>query len=216
VNTAGTFFPLSEAPGTNVKTLTIGCYADGKLFSVAGAAGTFNAVFPSGRMAYIDWTFTGKWQPVTNTALIAPTYPTTAPFRYATAGTTFNSVALCLEQVTFDAGNSVILRECAADATGYGSAMVTDRYPKITANPESVAIATRDPHAQLLAGTEAAFELTLLTPGGGSVIVAAPKAQVLNTQDEDRNGLMVDALEFGCNKNGTTNNQELTFAFDPD
>jgi hypothetical protein len=91
--------------------------------------------------------------------------------------------------------------------------MVTDRYPKITANPESVAIATRDPHAQLLAGTEALFELSVPTPGGGSVDFQAPKAQVLNTQDEDRNGLMVDALEFGCNKNGTSNDQELTINF---
>jgi hypothetical protein len=216
VATGGVYTPRSEAPGSNVKTLTIGCYADGKLYSIAGAMGTFQAVFPNGRPAYIDWTFTGKWQAVTNTALITPTYPTTLPMRYASATTTFNSVALCLEQVTLDAGNTVTPRECTADATGYHSYIVTDRYPKITANPEAVAIATRDPHAQLLAGTEAAFALSIPTTGGGYVGFDAPKAQLLSVGDEDRSGLMVDALEFGCNKNGSTHDQELSITFDAD
>jgi hypothetical protein len=216
VETSDVFYPLTEAPGANVKTLTIGCYAGGKLFSIAGAMGTFQAVFPNGRMPYIDWTFTGKWQPVTNTPAITPTYPTTLPLRYASATTRYNSTALCVEQVTFDAGNTVIMRECTADATGFASAMVTDRYPKITANPEAVAIGTRDPHAQLLAATEAQFDLSITVGSTGSVQFVAPKAQVLNTQDQDRNGLMIDALEFGCNKNGTNNNQELTITFIPD
>jgi hypothetical protein len=215
VEISDVFTPRTEAPGANVKTITIGCYADGKLFSIAGAMGTFQAVFPNGRPAYIDWTFTGKWQPVTNTALITPTYPTTLPLRYSTATTTFNSVALCLEQVTFDAGNTVIMRECTADETGYGAALVTDRYPKITANPESVAIATRDPHAQLLAGTESSFSLLIPVAVTGALQFVASKAQVLSTQDEDRNGLMIDAMEFGCNKNGATHDEELSISFIP-
>lgn len=214
VNNSSTFEPNTEAPGSNVKTVTIGCFADGKLFRIAGAMGTFQAVFPTGRMAYIDWTFTGKWVTASDTAIIAPTYPTTIPLRYATTTTTYNSVALCVESVTFDAGNTVILRECAADVTGYATALVTDRYPKITANPESTLVATRDPHGYLTAGTEAAFSLSVPV-STGSLTWTATDAQVLNTQDEDRGGVMVDALEFGCNRSGTTDDLELVIIFDP-
>jgi hypothetical protein len=213
VNDAGIFRATSEAPGSNVKTLTIGCYADGKLFSIAGAMGTFNLVLPAGQMAYIDWTFTGKWQAVTNTAMITPTYPTPAPLVYRSATTTFNSVALCVDSVTVDAGNNVIMRECTADASGFATALVTDRYPRITASPEAAAIGTRDPHAQLLAGTQATFQLSVTVGTAGAFQVNAPAAQVLNTQDEDRNGVMVDSMEWGCNKNGANLNQDLNLVF---
>jgi hypothetical protein len=199
VDNSGVFGPRSEAPGSNVKTLTIGCYADGKLFSIAGAMGTFNMVFPAGQMPYIDWTFTGKWQAVTNTAMITPTYPTVAPLRYASATTTYASAALCLDSVTVDAGNNVIMRECTADASGFATALVTDRYPRITGSPEAAAIGTRDPHAQLLAGTTASFSLSIDVGADGSFDVVSANAQVLNTQDEDRNGVMVDSMEWGCN-----------------
>lgn len=216
VNSAGIFTPRSEAPGSNVKTLTIAGYTDGQVKTLAGCMGTFQIVSPNGRTPYIDWTFTGKWIAPTSASLLTPTYPTTLPMRYASATTTYNSVALCAEQITIDAGNNVIMRECAADATGYGAALVTDRYPKITANPESVAFATRDSYAQLLAASEAEFLLVIPTPGGGDITISAPKAQVLNPQEAERSGLLVDQIEWGCNKNGTTHDQELSIAFNPD
>ena len=64
VNSAGTLTPRSEAPGTNVKTLTLGVYEDGVLKTLAGAAGTFVLNCPTGKMAFIEWTFTGVWQDV--------------------------------------------------------------------------------------------------------------------------------------------------------
>lgn len=197
-NTSGFFEPVAEAPGTNVKTVTIGVYSDGKLFSIYGAMGTFRIVFPNGRPCYIEWTFTGKWAAVTDTALLSPTYPTASVLRYATATTTFNSVALCVESLTLDAVNTVVMRECATDATGFHTALVTDRYSKLTANPESALVATRNPHGQLVAGTEAEFTLSMPT-GTENLVFLAAKAQVLSVGDGDRNGIMVDDLEFGLN-----------------
>jgi len=216
VNSGGVFTPRSEAPGSNVKTITIAGYFDGQIKTLAGCMGTFQIVLPAGGLAYIDWTFTGKWIAPTSGSLLTPTYPTTKPFRYATATTTYDSVALCLQQVTIDAGNNVIMRECAADATGFGSALVTDRYPKITANPEAVALGTRNPWQQFLNSDEENFTVEIPTPGGGILAITAPKAQLLNVQKSDRNGLIVDDLEFGCNKNGATHDQELAISFTPD
>jgi hypothetical protein len=197
-NTAGAFAPIAEDPGTNAKTVTIGVYSAGKLFSIYGAMGTFRMVFPNGRTAYTEWTFTGKWAAVTDTALLTPTYPTTPSFRYATAVTTYNSVALCVESLTLDAGNTVVMRECATDVTGFHTALVTDRYSKLTANPESALVASRNPHGQLVAGTEAAFALSI-PYGAVAFTIDAAKAQVLSVGDGDRNGIMIDDIEFGLN-----------------
>jgi len=197
-NTTGLFEPIAEDPGSNSKTVTIGVYAAGKLFSIYGAMGTFRMVFPNGRPAYTEWTFTGKWAAVTDTALLSPTYPTDASIRYAAATTTFNSVALCVESLTIDAGNTVVMRECATDATGFYTALVSDRFSKLSANPESALVASRNPHGQLVSGTEAAFVLSVAY-GTESLVYSALEAQVLSVGDGNRNGIMVDDLEFGLN-----------------
>lgn len=213
VDSSGTITPRSEAPGSNVKTLTIGVYEDGVFKSIAGAMGTFKIVCPSGKQCMIEWEFTGVWQAPTDVALIAPTYPTELPIRYSTATTTYNSVALCVENFTLDAGNEVILRECASTAAGYISALVVSRYPKATANPETVLVATQDRFGAWLASTEAILSVTLDTPTNSSLVISAPKAQIINVQESDRNKLMTDEVEWSLNRNGNTADQEVTFTF---
>lgn len=209
VNSTGTFTPRSEAPGSNVKTLTIGGYINGVFKSIAGATGTFKFVFPSGRTAYIEWTFTGVWQAVTDTAIISPTYPTDSPLRAGSMTTTFDSVAFCFENLSIDAGNQVVMRECSTSASGYISSMIVDRVPKIMANPESVLVATQDRYGKLLAGTEASLSIAI----GSAITFTAPKAQVVNIQEGDRNKFVIDDIEWQCNKNGSTADQELSIAF---
>lgn len=215
VDTAGTFSPVSEGPGSSVKTLTLAHYKDGKRVLLSGAMGTFKMVFPTGKVAYIEFTFTGKYSTnETDTALIAPTYPTTLPMRFAAGALTWNSVALCTSSVEVDAGNTVIMRECvnATDRSGYVSALVTDRAPIITADPESVLVATQDRDAHWLSSLPYAMVIQLGT-AGGAVTVNAPKAQLENKQQGDRNKLMVDNLTWLATK-GSGVDTELTIVFD--
>jgi len=211
--TSQTVSPVSEAPGSNVKTLTLAVYENGIRKTLAGAMGTFQLVCPTGRRAYMEFTFTGVWQPVVDTAILAPTYPTDLPIRYASAVSTYNSVALCVESVTFDVGNNVVLKECASTAAGFDYAIVTDRSPTITCNPESTLVATQDRFGGWLAATEAEFSITLDAVSNATIEVSAPKAQITNLQEGDRNGIQTDDITFMCNKNGATNNQELQFDF---
>lgn len=210
VNATGTFTPRSEAPGSNVKTLTIASYQNGQRKMLSGAVGTFNMVFPSGRLAYIDWTFTGVWVAPTDTAMIAPTYPTTeTPLRAGSMTTTFNSVAFCFEQLSIDAGNTVVMRECSTNATGYVSGIITDRNPTIKGNPESVLVATQDRFGLWLSGTEASLSIAI----GGAITISVPKAQVTNIQEGDRNKMVIDEIEWAANKNGVTADQEMSIVF---
>ena len=215
VQTTGVFSPLSEGPGTNVKTITIGHYKDGKRSLLSGAMGTFKIMAPTGKMASIEFTFTGKYSTnETDTALIAPTYPTTLPLRVAAGALTWNSVALCTSNVEVDAGNSVIMRECmnATDRSGFISAIVTNRQPVITADPESELVATQDRDALWLTSSPQAFSMQIGV-AGTSITVAAPKAQLENKQQGNRNDMMTDDLTWLATK-GSAADTELTITFD--
>ncbi len=222
VKSGQVYTPRSEAPGTNVKTLTIGLYQDdgasGTVFkSIAGAMGTFTVNLPTGRMGYIEWTFTGVWQEPTNTAMITPTYPTDMPLRFAGGLAEWNDVNLCVESATVDAGNTVIMRECPTTDAGYISAFITNRVPVVTANPEASTIAAQNRWAAWLASTEYALELDVAGPAGtvSDAVLSfdAPKAQLINNQEADREGMVTEDLQFQLNKNGATHDQELSITF---
>lgn len=216
VDAAGVFSPKTEGPGSNVKTLTIGHYKDGKRSLLSGAMGTFKLSFPTGKVAFITFTFTGKYSSnETDTAIIAPTYPTTLPLRFAAGALTWNSVALCTSNVEVDAGNSVIMRECvnASDRSGYVSALVTNRAPIITADPESVLVATQDRDAKWLTSTPEALSITINGTGNSTVVVAAPKAQIENKQQGNRSDMDVDNLTWLATANASTPDTELTITF---
>ena len=215
VETTGTFYPLTQAPGSSVKTITIGHYKDGKRSLLSGAMGTFKIVCATGKVATIEFTFTGKYSSnETDTAIISPTYPSTTPLRFAQGALTWNSVALCTSSVEVDAGNSVIMRECvnASDRSGYVSALITNRAPVITADPESVLVATQDRDSLWLTPTAQAFSMQIGTTGN-SVTISAPKAQLENKQQGNRSDMLVDTLTWLATAGSSVDN-ELTIAFD--
>jgi len=209
------YFPVSEAPGTNVKTLTIGAYCDGVFKSICGAVGTFKLVCPVGRMAYFEFEFQGVWVPPTDVSILAPTYPTALPLRYATSTTTFASNALILENLTLDCGNEITMRESPATVGGYVAGIITSRKPKVTGNPEAKLVATRNPNGQFLAMTEGILTWDLDGPTTSVVTIAAPNAQLIKVQEADRNNLVTDDLEWSLNRNGSTVDREFSILFTP-
>lgn len=219
VKDTNTFTPRSEAPGSNVKTLTFYHFLNGKRRKVFGAAGSFSFHAPTGQPAYFDWTFTGVWGGEADAAIVTPTYPTDLPIR-STGVTELGDVGLCASEVVIDAGNSVILRECSTNVSGqlragYESAIITDRTPTISVDPEAKLVATRDAYGAWIAMTEATWELDIAGPTNSLITFDAPKAQIISNADGDRNGLAIDTLQLQCNKNGATHDQELSIVFTP-
>jgi hypothetical protein len=215
VASSTTFTPRSEIPGTNVKTLTIGGYINGKFKSICGAVGNARFVMVAGQPIYIDWTFTGIYVAESDATLITPTYPTTlTPLRFAGGATSWNSATICLQQANFDIGNVVTGRECTTPVAAYDSFVVTDRVPKVTGNPESKLVATRDVYSQFINMTEAALSFTIDGPGNSTLVISAPKAQIVNgPQEGERNGIVTDEIEWQLNRNGATVDQEFSIVF---
>lgn len=215
-DTAGTFEPLLEAPGTNVKTLTIAKYMDGKRRLLRGCMGTFQIIWVTGELAVIDWTFMGVWDGESAQSILTPTYPTVAPLRVSGGTTTFNSVGACMQSLTFDAGNVVTPLECnngSGNTSGYDYFIVADRNPKITGNPQSKLIATQDRMNLFLASTEAAFSSSIAAPSSSAITIAAPKAQIISNTEAEREGIAIDNIEWQCNRNGSAQNEEFSITF---
>lgn len=214
VNSAGTFSPKSELPGSSVKTITLGAYINGKRHLMRGCSGTFTINYETGKLASINWTFTGVWSSTTDVAILAPTYPTALPIRVSNATFTIGTWSPCFQNLTIDAGNEVFLRECATntDGSGYASAVITGRKVTGSINPEGELIATRPNYDDWIASTERAFSIAIQN-ATDKVTVAMPKFQIQNLQDGERNGVVTDEITFQANKSAAAGNDEMTIAF---
>jgi hypothetical protein len=217
VESGGVFSPISRGPGGAglPKTITIGQYVDGKLRRLSGCMGTFVITAPTGKVAEIAFTFQGKFfENETDQAIITPTYPTAAPLRFADGTLTWAAANICTSQITVDAGNTVILRECVENGnrTGIKSALVTNRAPIITGDPEAVLVATANRESQWVDMTTGVLAATLKGTGNSTVVISAPAAQIEDKQKGDRNGMVTDDITWLCTE-GATADSELTITF---
>jgi hypothetical protein len=118
-----------------------------------------------------------------------------------------------LESATIDLGNVITARECSTSAAGIDNFVITDRNPIITGNPESKLIATQGRYAQLRDSTEATLSFTIDGPSTSTLVFSIPKAQLQTKPMGDRNGIMIDQLEWQANKNVDASDEELSIIF---
>jgi hypothetical protein len=208
------YYPESEAPGSNVKTVTIGVYENGKIRKLTGAMGSFKINLIAGDMCFIEWEFKGAYSVVADGSMLTQTAVSGTVIKFAGASAcSWNSVELAAKTIVIDSGNELTPIEKGTATGGVLNYLVTNRVPKITCDPEAVLAATQDRESLWLAGTEHQFITTLDTPTNSSLSITAPKAQIISIPEGDRNGIITDEIEFQCNKNGSTVDQELYLTF---
>ena len=209
-NTAGTFTPSSEGPGSNVKTVTLALYIDGLKKTLRGCMGNCKFTMTAGRPVEVEFDFRGIWVDPIDASALAPTYPTTAPLRFASSGLTLAAAAIPpVRQFTIDFGNEVALREDSQDASGLAYAVVTGRRVNGTLDPESALVASHDVFGIFKAGTEKALAISL---GSANNIVsfAAPKLQFLKPEEADRNGVQCENVPYQLNRSVSAGDDELS------
>lgn len=212
VNSSGTFSPKTEAPGSNVKTLTLATYVDGVKRVLFGAMGNWRIELIAGTMARVFWEFTGIYSPTSDVSILTPTYPTAQPLRYVANELTYNSLTPIANQVVFDAGNTVILREDGTQLSGYKTALITDRNPTVTISPEAVLVATEDRYGDFFSATGAALTCEIAGEDTSTISIGAGNAFYQSINPGDRNGVVTDDIVWSCNKD-TSNDNELTITF---
>lgn len=214
VASSTTFTPRTEIPGSNVKTVTLGCFADGKLRTLYGAMGNAKINLNVGRMITVDFEFFGVLADDTDTAIPSSiNYVNTLPLRFAGGATSWASTSLFIQSATLDLRNVVTARENSATVAGIHSFVVTDRNPLVKANPEAKLVATQDRWGQFTAHTEGTLSFTIDGPSTSTVVISAPKAQIVSIPEGDRGGIVTDEIEWQLNKNVDTADQEFSIAF---
>jgi len=216
------FLPSSAAPAdgadsTAVRTITIGVYENGMLKKLRGCMGNAVFTFEAGKPVRIEFTFTGLWDAPTDVAILAPTYPTVIPPRYASSVVTIGAWQPAHHQITIDLGNQVMLREDPADVTGYRSAAITMRRITGTMDPESdlVGAGTNDPYTLWLAQSEPALSIEIPdgSADGNRILVDAGNLQITNVQEADREDLQTDEVSFVLNRVLAAGDDELSIQF---
>lgn len=205
---AGVVTPLTAQATNTLASATLGLYQAGRQKRIAGAMGNFKVTGKTGSPVYLEWAFEGAWMSPKSVAIpSAITYPTTIPPRFAGAAFTLGGQAMRVSQFEFDPGNKLYLREdpnAVDDAstpvlTGIRAAIVVDRKPMITIDPESLPLSTLDWFAGHAVGTTYSFTCQIGAVVGNIVTLAASAVQLYNPpEDEDRSGIMADKLQFIC------------------
>ncbi len=206
--------PTGGSDATAVRTLTLGFYEDGLKKALKGCMGNAVFSFNSGQVIRIEFTFTGVWVAPSDVGLLSPTYPTVTPARFVSSGLTIGAWSPKVQELTIDLGNDVQMREDSDQAEGYVSAIIADRNPTGTLNPEATLVATNDAYGDWLSSTEQALSISVTGGGDGNTLAfAAPKLQFQNVQEGDRNGIQTDDITFQLNRSAATGDDEFTLTF---
>lgn len=200
-----------EAAGSTTETITIAQYENGKRRAMYGCMGNAVFKFVAGKLVRVEFTYQGVWQGETDAAILEPTYLTDSPLRFVSSALELTSGSPSwnplVESLSLDLGNKIYLRPDSSTAKGFHSAVISDRLPKVTINPEAVLVATQDVidhwlDYDVFAASWAASE------GGDSATFETSNLQIINPQRGDREGVMTEEIEAQINDDDL----EITFA----
>lgn len=209
--TGSTYAPVTGS--ATADSCTCGWYVDGWLFQSAGTMFRWTMEGKTGDAVMLTFTGKGVWQTPTAVAMIAPTFPTVAPPRFAGATFTVGGAALTLEKFTLAMDTELYLRPDPAVAAAFKACCIPDRRYTLKVDPEALALGTKDWFADYIARTEAALSIVVGASANNIATISAPKLQVADApKPANRGGVFINEALFQTNISGSTADSELTIA----
>jgi hypothetical protein len=213
--TSTTYGCRTEAPGSNVKTLTMAHYVDGVIRRIRGAVGTFTISCLAGQKISLDFTFQGVFDSFEAGAIITPTYPTGEALRWAGSSTTIGASEIAASALTFDLGNVISPLESQSVDEGVKNFIITDRRPTLTIDPEADTSNTITRYSTWMAQTPVAIAWDTVNADNGEWVFSLPAAQFINQQPGDRGGIETEQLNFLACRTATLNDEfSMTYTLD--
>lgn len=216
VSTSVTYAPASEdVPSVTIQLRELSTNGTAKIKEIHGARGTVVFEVVKGQIVRARFEFTGVYNKPTEGVVLTP-QPSLAPLPVAALALSFSFQGvgtLKAQTITVDKANTVALRNDVNQASGNFSAVITARTPVGAIDPEREDIATIDTFANLVANTEGVLSYVLGTVAGNILTFNAPKAQIMNDVDADRDGIRTDALDLAFNQSAVAGDDEFTLAF---
>ena len=205
---------VTYAPATaNVSSATLALYIDGVRKLIFGARGNVSLKLYSGEIGLLHFTFTGADYNITDQAMLTSglAYQTTKPPAIINVTFTIDSLAAILSKIDINMNNVIKIREAMSKASGYYSAVITDREASLSLDPELVTVATYDWYGKLRSGNEGALSAVIGATAGNIITVTSPKVQYTGINPGNRNNLAT--LGIDCQLNRNTGDDEISIAF---
>lgn len=203
-NTSEAYTPSSTI--TDHKTVSITVWEDGKKKQLKGAMGNCVISGEQGMPIYLEFTMTGFYVQMADEALSTPTWSANAtlPEVMGSGALTFGALTVYPSKFQLDFGNNVVER------SGSGYFVITDRTPILSIDVEDDNDATADYPAIRIAGTQTAFSMAIGSAAGKMITVAAPKVQIQELKEADRNGILTYDLTGLCTANTGDDEYSIT------
>jgi hypothetical protein len=189
-----TYTPESSDDLTD--TGTIGVYiGDGsatEIMKMYGARGDVSFEFTANQIPMASFTFTGIFDSNTTGSQLSGTLEDTIPVRVYNSAVSIGSwTDPVINSVTLNMNNNVIVRPNMDSTTGLEYAIISDRDPDGTLDPERVAKATYDPYTLVTNSTQEALQFTVGSAGGNTLTFDMPKVQVIGVPDGERDSIAI-------------------------
>lgn len=196
---------------SNIPTLTMASYEDGIIKKARGARGSMKLSASVGEPGRLEFEFSAVYDSTSDGSLLSGiTYESTVPEPYLSAGLVLGSFSPVFASIEADLGNTVAMRENANNASGILSALITDRKPVGTIDPEMELIATKDWFTEWINKTTQYFETTFGSAAGNKVTIIAPTLQLTSISDGSRTEIAVATLNVAMKTSSNTGEDEFT------
>lgn len=209
VTTAATKVDYTPVSG-GFESATMYYNQDGLLHKATGCRGTWSLDLKAKGIPKIKFSFTGIYNPVTDTAMLAPTYTAAqTPVLVSTVNTTttLHGFAGKVESLSADCGNDVVYRELV----GAKSVEITNRAVAGEIVIEMPTVAAKDWFGIAVASTTGALAIQHGTVAGNIVEISAPKVSVNNPSYQDGDGYVM--LKMGMAITPNLGNDEIKLTF---
>ncbi|MEE4301957.1 MAG: hypothetical protein V2J24_21140, partial [Pseudomonadales bacterium] len=182
------------------KSLTMHWNVDGQRYQTYGCRGNVEFNFASHDRVVMQFTFMGIFDEADESAAVDefqtgafnvknPPGLKNAAAKFVTregSPKTLSGTSFCWSNATLNAGANVAMRDCANGANGYQAAVIANRDPRFTINPDDPGVATMPFVQNMLDGTLSRFRLQIGDSLRNSFGLQLPYLQTVDLASEPR------------------------------
>lgn len=213
--TSATYDPASASiPSCTAQLAEGSATTTFRLRKIIGARGTLVLEHTKGAPVLARFEFSGRYIAPTDGTAFAAAVSTPNPEPFLNTSLSFQAIAnLKANSLTIDMGNEIVARNDPSQLTGVFSFAYAGRNVTGSLDPEREPIATFDSFNQVITEAEGVLSYTLGATAGNIYAFSAPKVQITNIAEADRDALRTEALDLAFNKSAAAGDDEIQLVF---
>ena len=186
-----------EPASTQIPSMTLAKYTDGVIQTIWGARGTVRVILTAGQPGMLEFEFTGADFSVADGNLLSSvTYDSTIPPIFLSASFSIDSYSALVERFHIDMANRVELQTDINSSSGHKTAVLVQRKPIGSFDPEMVTISEHDFFQRWRDGSQMSLTSTIGTTAGNRITLSAPSCRYVNLRESQRNEIASLEADF--------------------